>query len=257
MNNSVEVSHQDLVSFVTITKGPYNLLTNELITEIIAAHQKADEYEGTRIIVTRSGVPNMFSHGLDPQYVLDKNQKERSDVFKYIAKLFYGLYSLNKIHICLVEGPAMAGGAVLALTSDFRYFQKESGRISFSETKVGLPMPKALASAIRAVCSPSYFNDIVLLGRNMDAQDALVCGLADEVVEASQFDDFCAKQFSRMSRLSQKVLSHTKKHNRADTLTLALEFVENQNDLYEFLTDDYLGEGLRSLLEKRYPHYQY
>lgn len=251
----IQLKQDGPVATVVFENGPLNLLTNEFINDLVAAHQQADNNPETRVIVTRSKNPGMFSNGLDPQYVLDKDQKGREEVFLHIGKLFYGLYSLKRIHVNLIDGPAMAGGAVLALTSDFRFWT-EKGKMGFSETKVGLPLPGVLAMAIQQIINPSEWRNCTLLGKNYEAKEALKVGLADMMAPEDQFEEEVIKQLQKLTRFSANVLSHTKKEMRAKVREMGKRFCEDQADLAPFLGTSYLGEGLQALVDQRFPRFK-
>ena len=67
---SIELIHEGPVSIVTLNTPPMNLLEIETMDLLVDLHREADAHPDTRVIVTRSAVPNMFSNGLNPQYVL-------------------------------------------------------------------------------------------------------------------------------------------------------------------------------------------
>lgn len=252
---SVEVVHEGLVSTVTLNYPPMNLLTIEILDEIIAAHKEADAHEGTRVIVTRSGVENVFSNGLDPAYVLQMSDEERVKVFEAVGRTIHNLVHLGKPHICRVNGPAMAGGAIIAISSDFRVFDEKYGRLSFSEPKVGLPIPQALTGVISLYCARPQLRDVVLLGKNMDAAAAAAAGLADFIGDDEGMEDAIKKYVSRVGRLSPAVMRETKAGMRRHLYELTAAMQEGEGPFFDFVGPEFLGEGLSALVEQRYPNF--
>lgn len=255
---ALSLEHQGPVSIVHLDLKPMNLLTIEIMDDLIALHQEADAHPKTRVIVTVSDIPGMFSNGLDPVYMLKRSDAERLDVFRAVGRLLHGLLSLRKPHIAAIDGPAMAGGAILAITADFRLMVKDTGRLSFSEPKVGLPIPEAVTHAIADHCAPAFLREVVMLGKNMDAETAFQYGLADALAEdRAGLQALVEKQVSRLVRLSPAVLAETKRGMRASLLAKSAAFQDSPGNFGDFVGKDFLGEGLQALVEQRHPVFKH
>ncbi|HRK35878.1 MAG TPA: enoyl-CoA hydratase/isomerase family protein [Candidatus Hydrogenedentes bacterium] len=256
MSESISLAHEGTSSVVTFNLPPFNLLDVEIMDELVAVHQQADAHPDTRVIVTRSGLDGMFCNGLNPLTVVEADTAGRVEIFKAVARLIAGLYSLEKPHIAVLNGPAMAGGAVLAILADFRYMDADRGAMCFAEAKVGVPVPEGLAAVIGGVCLPSAMRDVVMLGKNFDPQSALAVGLVDGLASAGELDAMVNKQVLRLSRLSLDVVKECKASLRAPILPRArniLAPVASGKSFTHFVGDEYLGEGLRAFLEGRPP----
>ena len=254
MSDIITVKHEGAVSTVTYTNPPFNLLDIEVMDALVAAHREADNNPETRVIVTRSGLEGMFSNGLNPMVVIGMSEHERVDMFRAVGRLVHGIYALKKPHITVCNGPAMAGGAVWAILSDWRYMDAERGRMSFAESKVGVPIPEALINIIRGVCLPSAITDVVLMAKNVSAVEAKEIGLVDEIAPADQLDSLVAKQCERIARLSPQVLAATKHGIRARVLRETEKMLAaTESDFDRFVTQDFLGEGLNAFMEGRPP----
>ncbi len=252
----VTVERQDYVSYVTFDNPPMNLMTIDVIKDLIDAHLEADAQEKSRVIVTRSAAPGIFSNGLDPAYVIQMEPAARVAIFDWVGRMLHSLFSLGKPHVAIINGPAMAGGAILAITADFRVFDVEHGRLSFSEPKVGLPIPEAVSSVIGHFCPPNALRDVVLLGKNMDAEAALQAGLADALAPTDQLGDTAGKLIERLARLSPAVMRATKHGLRRRVLEVTEAMQAGRDDAFRrFVGDAFLGEGLRALVERRFPNF--
>ncbi len=256
MSDTITLSHEGPASVVTFTQPPFNLLDIETIDRLVAVHQEADAHLGTRVIVTRSGLEGMFCNGLNPMTVLEADYPGRRAVFDGVARLVKGLYSLKKPHVAVVNGPAMAGGAVLAILADFRYMDSERGAICFAEAKVGVPVPPGMVAVIASVCHPNALRETVMLGKKYDPAPALEVGLVDGIAPGAELDALVQKQVARLSRLSLDVVVACKASLRSSIIEKANDpFASNGNckHFMEFVADEYLGEGLRAFMEGRQP----
>ncbi len=255
MSDAVTVTHERVVSTVTLNVPPFNVLDIDTIDALVDAHQEADANPETKVMLTRSAIDGMFCNGLNPLFVLERDDAGRGDVFRAVGRLCKALYQLTKPHIAVINGPAMAGGAVLAMLADYRYFDQDRGRISFAEAKVGLPIPAALQRIIGAVSQPAWLRNIILLGQTLDARQACDAGLADGCAPATDLDALVDKQVQRFARLSLAVTRANKTALRADVLASveAMASGDATQELAAFVGNDFLGEGLQAFMEGRHP----
>jgi len=244
-----------MVSTVTYTNPPFNLLDIDIMDALVAAHREADAHPESRVIVTRSGLEGMFCNGLNPMTVLEMDLEGRKAMFAAVGRLVHGLYSLQKPHIAVLNGPAMAGGAVYAITADFRYMDQDRGALCFAEAKVGIPVPEGLAAVIAGVCLPAMLREVVMLGKKLDPEQALSAGLVDGIAPADELEEFVSTQVARLARLSCDVVKACKASLRAPVLNVTAGMLtESDGDAFaRFLGAEYLGEGLTAFMEGRQP----
>lgn len=254
MSDIVTLTHEDHVSTITFDYAPFNLLDIGSMDALIEAHKEADANPDTRVMITRSGIEGMYSNGVSPMAIIEGDAETREATFAAVGRLIHEIYALDKPHITVVNGPAMAGGAVLAILADWRYFVEGAGEISFAETKVGVPVPSSVSDIVATVCNPSALNDIILMAQRCDAKTALDVGLANVIAPADQIEGLVAKHVQRIARMSPGVLRRTKTQLRADVRAKTIRTMEGgMEPLRDFLTDDYLGEGLKAFMEGRAP----
>ena len=252
---TLKLDHQGPVSIVSMNRPPQNLLDIEYMDQLTELHKEADARPETRVIITASDIPGMFSNGLNPKYVVDMAPEDRVAIFESVARTLHGLFSLNTPHISKISGPAMAGGAIIGIASDFRFFDAEHGRFSFAEPKVGLPIPEAVIAVIGHCCPANHIRDVVMLAKNMDAKAAMEMGISDGAAPTDQLDALIQKQVERLVRLSPSVMSATKAAIRAKTRELTGAAMNRGLGFSKFVGDNFLGEGLRALLENRFPKF--
>jgi len=251
---SIDLVHENHASIITFTKPPMNLLDTETMNALIEAHQEADQHPGTRVIVTRSGIDGIFCNGLNPKVVLETPVEDRQIIFNAVGRMLHDLLFLKKPHIAELNGPAMAGGAILAITADFRYMHAEKGRFCFAEAKVGLPVPKSVIGAIQLFCHPSAVREVAMLGKNMDAAFAHRCGLVDGLADSGEdLAELVRVQTARLARLSPAVLAATKQGLRDHLFEVTKTFADRPGEFMRFCGPEFLGEGLTALVEGRPP----
>jgi enoyl-CoA hydratase len=82
--------------------------------------------------------------------------------------------------IAAMQGPALGGGATLAFFSDLR-LATDSCRIGIPAAKLGVVLSDFLVRRIVATCGPLVASELLLVGRVLDADQALRRGLLLDV----------------------------------------------------------------------------
>ena len=78
--------------------------------------------------------------------------------------LFFDLFLLGKPLVAALTGHAVAGGAILAATADFRLAAEGPGTIGLPEARLGVHMPRAYAEAMRTTIGEQALTRWSLLG---------------------------------------------------------------------------------------------
>jgi enoyl-CoA hydratase/carnithine racemase len=192
---------------------------------------------------------------LDPQAILRADLRGRLGVFQALGDLVEAFWFGGVPLVCDISGPAVAGGAVLAALADFAVIDAKA-KICFSEVKVGLPLPGFIQRLIRSKVNAAAWNEVMLLGKNVDAAEALSIGFANAVYTTpSERDELLGGLVGRIGRVAPAVLAQTLKAARADDRRLFDAFRAEQGDFLEFLTDEYLGKGLAAIVRGESPRF--
>ena len=89
----------------------------------------------------------------------------------------------SAVSIAVVEGPAVAGGCELALACDLR-IAGPTARFSLPETRLGLIPSAGGSTRLPGLVGRARAKQMILLGRELDAEEAMAWGLVDAVSEA-------------------------------------------------------------------------
>lgn len=98
------------------------------------------------------------------------------------------LRNLPLVSVTLITGKAIGGGAELILASDFR-LMSPSSEIRFVEAKMGVGTGWAGGTLLQRLIGHRTALDLLLTGRKISPDEALVLGLADDIVEDKDGDD--------------------------------------------------------------------
>jgi len=180
---SLELSHG--VALVTLRRPEKrNALSIDLRLELADAFGRLAEDDQVGCAVL-TGAGTAFCSGMDmTQFGGDRANRER--LVESSIAAFGTVARFPKPLVGAINGPAIAGGFVLALYCDLRV-ASETAEFGFKELPRGIPPSYAAA---RAALAEPLARELVLTGRVLDAAEARAAGVVAEVVP---FDDLVAR----------------------------------------------------------------
>ena len=169
--------------------------------------------------------------------------------------------TLRRLHqpvIAAVNGAAIGGGFCLAMASDIRvagvlaYFRAAGINNGLTASELGLSylLPRAIGSARAA--------EIMLTGRDVDAEEAARIGLVSHVVASDQLLATCFDIAERITGFSQAGIELTKRSLWASLDASSLEThmdAEGLGQLFVRLTTKNFEEAVRARRDKRPPEF--
>ena len=198
----LNVHDQDGVRVVELDHGKVNALDLELLD---ALSSTVRETEGALVLTGRG---RTFSAGVDLRRIVDGGSDYVREFLRALSASFVTVLEHPAPVVAAVNGPAIAGGAVIAAACDRRVLAR--GPIGFAELAVGVPFPTSAIEIIRGVVGPRA-SDLVLTARNLDGQEALAVGLVDELVGPDDLLDTAVSHAARLAALPPGVFAHTKR----------------------------------------------
>jgi enoyl-CoA hydratase/carnithine racemase len=173
----LSIDSADGVALATLRRPEKrNALSLELRAQLAASFAALAEDEQVRCAVL-TGAGSAFCSGMDTtQFGGDRANRER--IVETSLAAFGAVARFPKPLVAAVNGPAIAGGFVLALHADLR-LASTTARFGFAELPRGIPPSYAAA---RAALAEPLARELCLTGRLLDAGEALDCGLASEVL---------------------------------------------------------------------------
>lgn len=180
-----------------------NALNDQLVAELKENLLRADADEQVRAcVVTGAGAD--FCSGADLaalQKISESSIVENLADAESLGKLFTLIRQMRVPVIAAVRGRALAGGCGLAMGCDI-VLAAESARFGYPETKIGF-VPAMVAAIVRRNVSEKRAFEILTLGGEIGAAEAVSLGLVNKVFAdesfASEVESYVAK-FERVSR---------------------------------------------------------
>jgi enoyl-CoA hydratase len=176
----IELDDIDGVAVVRLAHGKVNALDLELLTEITRTFGELDAGPVRAIVLTGAG--RAFSAGADLWRILDGGADYIAEFVPALTTALETVFNVGKPVVAAINGPAIAGGCILASCADRRIMADGAGRIGVTELLVGVPFPVAAMEILTYAAGPQLARDAVLTGAMHDPAEAVARGLVDEVV---------------------------------------------------------------------------
>ena len=176
MPDLLSIDSAEGVAVVTLRRPEKrNALSLDMRMELAEAFTLLAEDEQVACAVL-TGQGSAFCSGMDTtQFGGDRAHRER--IVDTSLAAFGAVARFPKPLVAAVNGPAIAGGFVLALHADLRLAGQDA-RFGFAELPRGIPPSYAAA---RAALPEPLARELCLTGRLLDTDEALACGLVAEV----------------------------------------------------------------------------
>src|SRR5881628_1727618 len=184
MATMLRLERQGPLAILTLDRPPANALNRDFFVELCGATLPALAASDVHAVVV-TGTGRFFSAGLDLFELLTYRGAEASAFMARFDGGFTGLFALEKPVVAAVNGHAIAGGAVLAATADFRLAGQGDSRIGLTEIQVGVPFPTSALEVVRFSCAGPHLPELLFHGRTYSPEEAHVRRLVDDVVPAA------------------------------------------------------------------------
>jgi methylglutaconyl-CoA hydratase len=228
-----------------------NALCPLLIEELTLALREAETCGCGVVILTGAGPA--FCAGLDMEHLETMNartpEEHRRDS-ENMALALRTLYDFPKPVIAAVNGPAVAGGMMLATIADFTLAVPEA-KFGLNEVRVGF-VPAIAASFLLRQVGEKRTRELLLTGRLMKAQEALQIGLVTQIVAAEELMQ-SARALAQTLLLNsphamfavKRLLARHSQRRLDEELEDAIEANAQERSSEDF------KEGVRAFLERR------
>jgi enoyl-CoA hydratase len=159
----IPVTFDDGVAVIALELGRGNAIDPAFITALHGALDEVERSDARAAVVTGKG--RVFCGGLDlvALHAFDRPTMER--FIDDFDALFRRLFSFARPVVAAVNGHAIAGGAVLALSCDLRVMADGPHHFSLNEVQLGIPFPPATFEIVRRATPAAARSAVLLQGR--------------------------------------------------------------------------------------------
>jgi cyclohexa-1,5-dienecarbonyl-CoA hydratase len=247
--STLALDYDGAIARIVLNNPPVNVITVPMMEELVAALEDVEARPEIATLVLR-GAGKGFSAGVDVAAHTPDKVRNMLVTFHGVVRM---LAASKKVTIAAVHGSCLGGGAELAAVCDLA-FTTESATWGFPEISLGC-FPPVAAAMLAQVIGQKRAADLILTGRKITGDAALVMGLANEAVPEGELDELVDETCERLRTLSPSSLQLTKKALYTWDAAHFTKGLERAEKIYldELMQSEDAKEGISAFMQKRQP----
>ncbi len=206
MSELISYHLEDGIATLTLSNGKVNAISPDVITAFNAA---LDQAVTDRAVVIITGTPGILSGGYDLK-VMTSGPKEAVALVTAGSTLARRLLAHPFPVIVACPGHAVAKGAFLLLSADYRIGVEGAFSIGLNEVQIGMTMHHAGIELARDRLRKSAFHRSVINGEMFNPQSAVDAGFLDVVVSADELQTTALAAARQLKKINMTAHKNTK-----------------------------------------------
>lgn len=222
MSELISYQLEDGIATLTLNNGKVNAISPDVITSFNAALDQAAQ---DRAVVIITGQPGILSGGYDLK-VMTSGPQNAVALVTAGSTLARRMLAHPFPIIVACPGHAIAKGAFILLSADYRIGVEGPFNIGLNEVQIGMTMHHAGIELARDRLRKSAFHRSVINGEIFNPQDAMDAGFLDKVVPAEQLMATAVAVAQQLKKINMTAHKNTKLKVRKaflETLDKAIE----------------------------------
>jgi enoyl-CoA hydratase len=179
-SSHVALEQRDAITILRLNRPPANAFCLELARQFEAALDSSAVKAAEALVLVGTG--RFFSGGLDLELVPSYSKDEQRDFLGVLNRVIGKLYASPIPVVGAINGHAVAGAFILALTTDYRIGPAGDAQFGLTEARVGIPFPAAPMIVLHAECAPQDVRYCALPARTFGPDEAQKRGILDELL---------------------------------------------------------------------------
>ncbi|MNP20934.1 putative enoyl-CoA hydratase [compost metagenome] len=206
MSELISYHLEDGIATLTLSNGKVNAISPDVIAAFNAA---LDQAVTDRAVVIITGQPGILSGGYDLK-VMTSGPKEAVSLVTSGSTLARRLLSHPFPVVVACPGHAVAKGAFLLLSADYRLGVDGPFSIGLNEVQIGMTMHHAGIEIARDRLSKSAFQRSVVNAEMFNPQSAVAAGYLDVVVAAEELQGAALAAARQLKKINMTAHKNTK-----------------------------------------------
>ncbi len=227
MSDLISYQLEDGIATLTLSNGKVNAISPDVIDAFNAALDRAEQ---DKAIVIITGQPGILSGGYDLK-VMTSGPQNAVKLVAAGSTLARRMLAHPFPIIVACGGHAVAKGAFILLSADYRIGVEGAFSIGLNEVQIGMTMHHVGIELARDRLRKSAFHRSVINGEMFDPQSAVDAGFLDKVVPAEQLLASAQAVAQQMKKINMTAHKNTKLKVRKallETLDKAIEMDQQQ-----------------------------
>ncbi|KPA95076.1 crotonase/enoyl-CoA hydratase family protein [Pseudomonas asplenii] len=214
MSELISYHLDDGIATLTLNNGKVNAISPDVIAAFNAA---LDQATADRAVVIITGQPGILSGGYDLK-VMTAGPKEAVSLVTAGSTLARRLLSHPFPVIVACPGHAVAKGAFLLLSADYRLGVDGPFSIGLNEVQIGMTMHHAGIELARDRLRRSAFHRSVVNGEMFSPKDAVDAGFLDKLVAPEDLREAALNAARQLKKINMNAHKKTKLKVRKELL---------------------------------------
>ncbi|MBA1263526.1 crotonase/enoyl-CoA hydratase family protein [Stutzerimonas stutzeri] len=210
MSDLVAYQLEDGIATLTLNNGKVNALSPAVFEALNAALDRAEQ---DRAVVILTGQPGILSGGYDLK-VMTSGPENAMALVATGSTLSRRMLAHPFPIIAACPGHAIAKGAFLLLSVDYRIGVEGAFNIGLNEVQIGMTMHHAGIELARDRLRKSAFHRSVINGEMFDPQGALDAGFLDKVVAPEELMTTARAAAAQLQKINMTAHKNTKRKVR-------------------------------------------
>lgn len=212
MPKLVSSTESDTHMRLTMDDGKANALSFAMFDDL---NEALDQAAATGKVLVLAGRPGKFSAGFDLS-VMAAGGEPMVRLLRQGADLSIRLLSFNTPVVLAITGHALAMGALLCLSADYRVGVRGEFKLGLNEVAIGMTLPWFGIELARARIEETQLSEAVGLARIYTPDDAVRAGYLDETVDEAALQPRVAALAGTCAALDMRAHRDTKARFREE-----------------------------------------
>ena len=209
------LTNDENVSIITLDDGKVNVFSPSMIEEVSNLLDQVPTDKGSLLIVGREGI---FSAGFDLKVLMSGDAEKAVGMLRSGFEMLSRIFSFPRPVVAACSGHAIALGAFLLCSCDYRVGTKGKFQIGANEVRNNMIVPTPILELAKFKLAKNHKQRALLNGEMYSIEDAVAPGYLDEVVEPGKLIETATTKAKDLATLGHPFYHQTKQLDQEEVI---------------------------------------
>ena len=209
------LTNDENVSIITLDDGKVNVFSPSMIEEVSNLLDQVPTDKGSLLIVGREGI---FSAGFDLKVLMSGDAEKAVGMLRSGFEMLSRIFSFPRPVVAACSGHAIALGAFLLCSCDYRVGTKGKFQIGANEVRNNMIVPTPILELAKFKLAKNHKQRALLNGEMYLIEDAVAPGYLDEVVEPDKLIETATIKAKDLATLGHPFYHQTKQLDQEEVI---------------------------------------
>ena len=208
--DTLHIIKKNRYAIVQLNRGKVNAINFQMVEELSKTFQSFQEDDSVKGVIL-TGQAHFFTAGLDVIELYGYDKETIKEFMVAFGELYITLAKFSKPLIAAITGHAPAGGTVFAIACDYRVMADgDKYTIGLNEILVNIGLSEDIINGYAFWLGEGVAARHLLKGTLMNAKEAQVIGLVEEVCPLEEVLDRAEQQMQRYLQAEPQIFQSIK-----------------------------------------------